>query len=220
VRAPGWTPDADYERIGEDADIDVVYIVLPNGMHAEYTIRGARAGKHVLCEKPMANTPEDCRRMIDACRAAGRKLMVAYRLRYEPYNRALIEAAQGREMGALKAVLADAGFPIGDPNQWRLKRELAGGGSLMDIGIYALNAARYMTGEEPAEINAMSHSTPGDPRFREVEENVLFQLRFPSGVLANSSSYGGLSTASASSASAAGSSSSRPSTTPACACGP
>jgi predicted dehydrogenase len=88
-------------------------------------------------------------------------------------------------------ILADAGFPIGDPNQWRLRKDLSGGGSLMDIGIYALNAARYISGEEPTEINALMYTTPGDPRFKEVEETVNFQLRFPSGVIANcTSSYG------------------------------
>jgi predicted dehydrogenase len=180
-----------YDRIRDNPDIDVVYIVLPNGMHAEYTIRAAQAGKHVLCEKPMANTPAECEQMIEACRAAGRKLMVAYRLRYEPYTQALIAAVREQEMGPLKVVLADAGFSIGDPNQWRLNRQMAGGGSLMDIGIYSLNAARYLTGEEPTDVHAMEYSTPGDPRFREVEETITFQLRFPSGVLANcTSSYG------------------------------
>jgi glucose-fructose oxidoreductase len=180
-----------YDSLRDNPDVDVVYVVLPNSMHAEYTIRAAKAGKHVLCEKPMANAPADCQQMIDACRAAGRKLMVAYRLRYEPYNQALIKVVRDQEFGPLKVVLADAGFPIGDPTQWRLKKDMAGGGSLMDIGIYALNASRYLTGEEPTEISAMEYTTPGDPRFREVEETITFQLRFPSGVLANcTSSYG------------------------------
>jgi predicted dehydrogenase len=180
-----------FDRLRDNPDVDVVYVVLPNSMHAEYTIRSAQAGKHVLCEKPMANTPDECRQMIEACRSAGRMLMIAYRLRYEPFNRALIKVVRDQEFGPLKAVLADAGFPIGDPNQWRLNRKMAGGGSLMDIGIYALNASRYLTGEEPVEINAMEYTTPGDPRFREVEETITFQLRFPSGVLANcTSSYG------------------------------
>jgi glucose-fructose oxidoreductase len=134
----------------------------------------------------MANTPEDCEAMIAAAKAAGRKLMIAYRLRYEPFNRALIEIARDdSQMGPTRIVEAGAGFPIGDPGQWRLRREMAGGGSLMDIGIYALNASRYLTGEEPVEVLARMHSTPGDPRFREVEENINFQLRFPSGILAN-----------------------------------
>ena len=181
-----------YDTIRDNPDIDVIYIVLPNSMHAEYTIRAARAGKHVLSEKPMANTPAECEQMIAAAREAGRKLMVAYRLRYEPFNNALIKVVRDQEFGPLRVVLADAGFPIGDPTQWRLKKAMAGGGSLMDIGIYALNATRYLTGEEPTAVNAMMHSTPGDPRFKEVEENITFQLRFPSGVLANcTSSYGG-----------------------------
>jgi predicted dehydrogenase len=161
-------------------------------MHAEYAIRALKAGKHVLCEKPMANTPREFEAMIAAAKEAGRKLMVAYRLRYEPYNRELIQIARdANEMGPLRLVHAEAGFSIGDPGQWRLRKAMAGGGSLMDIGIYSLNAARYLTGEEPAEVEAMVESAPGDPRFAEVEENVTFQLRFPSGVLANcSSSYG------------------------------
>jgi glucose-fructose oxidoreductase len=182
----------EYDKLADNPAIDVVYVVLPNSMHAEYTIRALKAGKHVLSEKPMANTPGDCEQMIAAAKAARRKLMVGYRLRYEPFNQALIKMARDEsEMGPTRVILAEAGFNIGDPKQWRLRRPMAGGGSLMDIGIYALNAARYLSGEEPVEVNAMMHSTPGDPRFVEVEENINFQLRFPSGVLANCvSSYG------------------------------
>lgn len=180
-----------YDTIRDNPEVDMIYIVLPNSMHAEYTVRGAQAGKHILCEKPMANTPKECEQMIEACRKANRKLMIAYRLRYEPHNMNMIKMVRDKELGNLKLVTAEAGFSIGNPNQWRLKREMAGGGSLMDIGVYALNAARYITGEEPVEVNAMEYTTPGDPRFKEVEETINFQLRFPSGVLANCvSSYG------------------------------
>lgn len=181
----------DYDSIKNNPDVDVMYIVLPNSMHAEYTIRGLQAGKHVLCEKPMATSPAECQHMIDAARKADRKLMIAYRCRYEPFNQEAIRVARSHELGPTQMILADAGFPIGDPTQWRCNKQMAGGGSMMDIGIYALNASRYLTGEEPTEVNAMIYSTPNDPRFKEVEEHVAFQLRFPSGILANcSSSYG------------------------------
>jgi predicted dehydrogenase len=180
-----------YDTIKDNPEVDIIYIVLPNGMHAEYTVRGLQAGKHVLSEKPMANTPADCQLMIDAARKANRKLMVAYRCRYEPFNQEAIRMARQQELGRTKVIVADHGFNIGDPTQWRLNKTLAGGGSLMDIGIYSLNAARYLTGEEPTEINAMLYTTPGDIRFKEVEEAINFQLRFPSGILANcTSSYG------------------------------
>jgi predicted dehydrogenase len=180
-----------YDSIRNNPEVDVIYIVLPNGMHAEYTVRGHQAGKHVLSEKPMANTPAQCQEMIEAARKASRKLMVAYRCRYEPFNQEMIRMAREQELGPVKVILADHGFNIGDPTQWRLKKDLAGGGSMMDIGIYSLQAARYVTGEEPVEVAAMSYTTPGDERFKEVEEATNFQLRFPSGVLANcSSSYG------------------------------
>src|SRR6266542_6967504 len=140
----------------------------------------------------MANTPGECQQMIDAARKADRKLMIAYRCRYEPYNREAIRIAQSGELGPTQMILADAGFKMGDPTVWRLNKQLAGGGSLMDVGIYALNATRYLSGEEPTEVNAMMYTTPNDPRFTEVEESITFQLRFPSGILANcSSSYGG-----------------------------
>lgn len=179
-----------YDSIKDNPDVDVIYIVLPNGMHAEYTIRGLQAGKHVLCEKPMANSSAECRQMIDAAKKADRKLMIAYRCHYEPYNKEAIRIARAHELGPTQMILADAGFAAGDPAQWRLHKALSGGGSMMDIGIYALNAARYLTGEEPTEVNAMSFTDRNDPRFKEVESNVIFQLRFPSGILANcSSSY-------------------------------
>jgi predicted dehydrogenase len=180
-----------YDSIKDNPEVDIIYIVLPNGMHAEYTVRGLQAGKHVLSEKPMANSPEECQQMIDAGKKSNRKLMVAYRCRYEPYNQEAIRLARSKELGQLKVITADMGFNIGDPTQWRLNKKLAGGGCMMDIGIYGLQAARYISGEEPIEINAMTYTTPGDPRFKEVEESINFQLRFPSGVLANcTSSYG------------------------------
>jgi len=181
-----------YDELKNNPRVDIIYIVLPNSMHAEYTIRGAQAGKHILSEKPMATSVKDCESMISACRQANRKLMVAYRCRYEPFNQNLIKLAQDKELiGPIRAVTSDHGFNIGDPKQWRLNKALAGGGSLMDIGIYALNAARYCTGEEPTEINAMEYTDRNDVRFREVEDMINFQLRFPSGALANcTSSYG------------------------------
>jgi predicted dehydrogenase len=181
-----------FDSIKDNPAIDVVYIVLPNSMHAEYTIRAAKAGKHVLCEKPMANSVEDCQAMIDACKAANRKLMIGYRLRYEPMTqKAIALARSAEEMGDVKQITAEAGFNIANPDQWRLNRKLAGGGPLMDMGIYGLNAIRYLSGQEPIEVSAVSYATPGDVRFKEVEETISFELRFASGLLASClTSYG------------------------------
>jgi len=179
-----------FDRIADNPDVDIVYIVLPNSMHAEYTIRAAKAGKHVFCEKPMAISSAECRQMIDACSAAKKKLAIAYRLRYEPYNQTAIKMVREQAVGPAKTIVADAGFYLGDPNAWRLNKELAGGGALMDIGIYALNATRYLTGEEPVEVNAQIHTNKQDPRFKSVEESCTWQTKFPSGILANcSTSY-------------------------------
>ncbi|HEU4539383.1 MAG TPA: Gfo/Idh/MocA family oxidoreductase, partial [Polyangiaceae bacterium] len=185
---------AGFDRLRDDPAVDVVYVVLPNSMHAEYTIRAARAGKHVMTEKPMATKVEDASAMIEACRAAGRRLMVAYRAQFEPHNRAAVAAVRAGELGAVKLIVADHGRRL-DPNDpadtWRTKRDLAGGGSLVDIGIYSLQAARYITGEEPTEVSATLSSPPNDPRFAEVEESVAFTLRFPGGAVATcTSSYG------------------------------
>jgi predicted dehydrogenase len=183
-----------YDSIRNNSEIDVIYIILPNGLHAEYTIRGLQAGKHLMCEKPMANTVEECQAMINAAKKQERKLMIAYRAQYEPFNLKAIELARSGKLGKLKLVTSDHGRNLDpkDPaDRWRMNKKLAGGGSLYDIGIYSLQAARYITGEEPTEINAIIYSTPGDARFREIEENVNFGLRFPSGALANcTSSYG------------------------------
>ncbi|CAM4025531.1 Gfo/Idh/MocA family oxidoreductase [Corallococcus sp. ZKHCc1 1396] len=174
-----------FDRLKDNPDVQVVYIVLPNSMHAEYTVRAAQAGKHVFCEKPMANTVAECQQMIDACKKADRKLGIAYRLQYEPHHRALIRMARDKELGTLKLFTADNGQNQGEPNQWRHKKALAGGGALPDVGIYCLNAARYLSGEEPIEVHGFSHSTPNDPRFKEVDEHFAFHLKFPSGFQAN-----------------------------------
>jgi predicted dehydrogenase len=179
-----------FDQIKSNPDIDVVYVVLPNSMHAEYTIRAAKAGKHVLCEKPMAISVKECDAMIAACKAAGRKLAIGYRLHFEPNNLEMVRLAREKTFGAVKVIEASAGFPIDDPLQWRLDKKLSGGGSLMDIGIYALQAARYISGEEPTSVSAQSSTT--DPvKFKPgVDESVLFTLNFPSGIVANcASSY-------------------------------
>jgi predicted dehydrogenase len=179
-----------YDQMRDDAAIDAVYIALPNHLHAEYTVRAAAAGKHVLCEKPMALNVTEAQQMIDACKRADRKLMIAYRIQYEPHNRFVQQAVRDRRFGRVTMIEGHNGQNVGDPKQWRLKKA-AGGGALADVGIYCLNTCRFLLGEEPTWVSAAVHSTPNDQRFTEVDENVVFQLGFASGVLGNfSCSFG------------------------------
>lgn len=173
-----------FDEIAKNKEIDIIYIVLPNGMHAEYTIRAANAGKHVLCEKPMSNTVQEAEEMIAACSSNGVKLAVGYRLHFEPHNKEIMRIGQESVFGKVKLVENSFGFRIGDPTQWRLNKELAGGGALMDVGIYALQAALYALGEIPVSVTAQEVKT--DPiKFKEVDETVYFQMKFPSGAIAN-----------------------------------
>ena len=172
-----------YDKLKDNPDVDVIYICLPVFMHAEYTVRGAAAGKHILCEKPMALSSAECETMIAACKKAGKKLMIGYRCHFEPYNLEAIRRARAGEIGKLRYFRSEHGFTAGGPSSWRLKKAMSGGGSLMDIGIYALQAARYMTGEEPIAVYAKETTDRSDPRFREVEDRIEFQLEFPSGVI-------------------------------------
>jgi len=177
-----------FDDIAKNDEIDVVYIILPNALHAEFTIRAAQAGKHVMCEKPMAVSAEECERMIAACEEANRKLMIAYRAQYEPYNLEAIRMIRDGDLGELRSLDNVAARPIDLENpadEWRVDQDLAGGGSLMDIGIYALNGARYLTGEEPVEVSATISNPEGDQRFHDVEDIVAWRMRFPSGVIAN-----------------------------------
>jgi predicted dehydrogenase len=191
VPAKGLYNYQNFESMRDNPEIETVYVVLPNALHAEYTIRAAGAGKHVLCEKPMATNQEDCEQMIAACQKADRKLMIAYRVQYEPYNRAVQSYVRHQKFGRVKFIEAVNTQNQGDPDQWRQKRALAGGGSLPDVGLYCLNTTRFLLGEEPTEISAMIYSIPNDPRFREVEETVVWRMLFPSGAVANcASSYG------------------------------
>ncbi len=181
----------EYDKIRDNPAIDAVYIGLPNSMHAEYTIRAAKAGKHVLCEKPMATTVADSRDMIAACDTAKRKLMIAYRCQLEPVNLRAIQLIRSGAIGQVQAIESANGFNI-QPGEWRLNKKLAGGGPLMDVGIYSLNACRYLTGEEPQVLSAYSSVIDHDGRFNEVEENVGWTMRFPSGIVAScNTTYGG-----------------------------
>ena len=138
----------DMDKFRDNKTIDAVYVALPNSMHAEYTIRSAKAGKHVLCEKPMSTTVREAEDMIAACRAANVKLMIAYRLHYEPLNLKAIKLIHDGALGRIGTINGAFGFDA-SPGAWRLNKKLAGGGSLFDVGIYVLNASRYLSGEEP-----------------------------------------------------------------------
>jgi predicted dehydrogenase len=144
----------------------------------------------VLCEKPMALNVGEAQQMIDACKRADRRLMIAYRIQYEPHNRFIQQAVRDRRFGRISLIEGHNGQNVGDPKQWRLKKA-AGGGALADVGIYCLNTCRFLLGEEPIWVTGAIHSTEGDARFTEVDENVVFQLGFPSGALGSfSCSFG------------------------------
>jgi predicted dehydrogenase len=174
-----------YQQIKNNPDIDAVYITTPNGLHHDMVLAIAKAGKHVICEKPMALNAKQGQAMVDACKAAGVKLLVGYRMHFEPHTLEVIRMRKAGDFGKILFFQGLCGFKIGDPKQWRLNKELAGGGSLMDIGIYAINGSRYMTGEDPIWVTAQETKT--DPvKFKEgVDETIQFQFGFPSGVTAS-----------------------------------
>ena len=174
-----------FDAIKDNKDVQAVYIVLPNAMHRAFVERAAAAGKHILCEKPMATNVDDARAMVDVCAKNKVKLMIAYRCQYEPYNREVIRQIRSGDLGDIRFIEAVNTQSEGEPDQWRLKKEIAGGGALPDIGLYCLNAARYLTGEEPDEVFAYMSSPKNDARFKDVEERMSFMLKFPSGVMAN-----------------------------------
>lgn len=185
---------ANYGSMRGDEEIDCVYIVLPVGLHAEYTVRALEAGKHVLCEKPMASTSAECERMIAAAKANGRQLGVAYRVHFEPTNREALRRIGAGELGALRHVQCDHGFnadPQYPPHKWRLEKTLAGGGSMYDIGVYGLNTSLMMLeGDPPVAVSAVYAYPRDDPRFSEVEGGIDWRLTTASGVnVVGSSSY-------------------------------
>lgn len=168
----------DYDDLVRSDRIDAVYIALPNHLHRDYTVRAARGGKHVLCEKPLAPTAADCREMIAACDEAGVRLMTAYRLHFEGANMKAAELAASGRIGRPRFFVSSFSMPV-KQGDIRLGPHEKGGGTLYDIGIYCINAARYLFRAEPTEVRATTATRSGDERFREVEEAASVVLRFP-----------------------------------------
>jgi len=165
-----------YEECLRRDDVDAVYIALPNTMHAEYTVRAAQAGTHVLCEKPMATSESDCRRMITACDDAGVRLMIAYRLHFEPANLEAVKLVTSGRLGDARFFSSDFSYQV-KPDNIRTQAQ-TGGGVLWDIGIYCINAARYLFRAEPVEVTGFA-ARDADQRFDPgVEPGMSCLLRF------------------------------------------
>jgi glucose-fructose oxidoreductase len=171
-----------FDEIADNPEIQIVYVVLPNSMHREFTIRAARAGKHVICEKPMAMDAAECREMIQACNENNVLLSIGYRLHYDPYNQEAMRFGQEEVFGPVNHISCGAAFRNSSTSHWKLERKM-GGGSLMDMGVYPLQAARYVTGEEPVRVTAQGYSMR--EAYQDIEEAVNFQLEFPGGAIAN-----------------------------------
>ena len=171
-----------YDELLQSGQIDAVCIALPNHLHCEYSVRAAEAGVHVLCEKPMAVTEDECQKMIAAAESSDVRLMIAYRLHFEEANLKAIEIVQSGELGEARFFQSNFAMQVKDENI-RVSRE-KGGGPLYDIGIYCINAARYLFRDEPSEVSCFTANS-GDERFAEIEEMASAILRFPKQRLAS-----------------------------------
>jgi predicted dehydrogenase len=170
-----------FDEIAHNPDIDIIYVVLPVFLHKEFTIRAAKAGKHVICEKPMALNASECKEMIDACKKANRLLSIGYRLHFEPHTIEVMRLGQKQIFGKVTKIDTGNGFTYrGNPNAWRLKKALAGGGGLMDMGIYSIQGTRYTLGQEPIAVKATQEKTRPN-FFKEVDETIFWELEFPGG---------------------------------------
>ncbi len=174
-----------FDQIKSNPDIDAVYVITPNALHHNEVIRIAKAGKNVICEKPMALNAKEGQEMIDACKQENVKLLVGYRMHFEAKTLDIIRMRNEGAFGKILFFQGLCGFKIGDPNQWRLNRELAGGGAMMDIGIYAVNGARYMVGQDPIWVTAQDTKTNPEQFKDGVDETIQFQFGFPGGAVAS-----------------------------------
>lgn len=172
-----------FDQIAEDDAIDIVYVVLPNSMHAEFSIRAARAGKHVICEKPMAMNVAECDAIIRACQEAEVKLGIGYRLQSEPYTNEIKRLVREKTFGDVRYVMAEAAYiSRGNPDQWRLNKALSGGGALMNMGVYSIQSCIYSCGINPVSVRAQEFSSrPG--YFKDTDETITAQFRFPDGIV-------------------------------------
>ncbi len=168
------------DQIANNDEIDVIYIVLPTGLHAEYAIKAANTGKHVWCEKPMARTAEECQNIINACNKNRVKLSIGYRMQHEKNTQTIIKWAETTPYGELKNMISEAGYNGGTINPWKLKKEMVGG-AIYDMGVYTINAARYATGMEPVAVTANQSNNRPDI-FTEVDETTTYKMEFPEGI--------------------------------------
>jgi glucose-fructose oxidoreductase len=180
-----------FDRIADNPDIDVVYIVLPPFLHKEFTVRAANAGKHVWCEKPMALTAAECETMIKACADNKVKLAIGYRMQHEPNTQEIIGYGKNKTFGKIKLISVADGYFDPRSDHWKQDRS-KGGGAMYDMGVYCLNAARYVTGEEPVAVLAQEKTTRPEI-YTKADETTIFQLEFPSGALANCATSLGMS---------------------------
>ncbi len=172
---------ANFDSITKNTDIDIVYIVLPNHLHKEYTIRGFQAGKHMICEKPMATTAADAAAMLIASKKANKHFSIGYRLHYDPFNLELVKLVKEKAYGEIISI--DTEFSITPrKGEWRLNKAIAGGGPLMDVGIYCLQAICYTTGMEPQAITARTFPVLDREKFIDIEETLEFEMEMPGGI--------------------------------------
>lgn len=179
-----------FDEIKYNPDIHIVYVVLPNAMHAEFAAKAAMAGKHVIVEKPMAVSIDQCHGILEACKKYKVKLSIGYRLHFDPYNQEMMRLGQNQMMGKVTRIIAHNSMEIGEPGQWRLDAALSGGGPLMNNGIYCVQAAQFITGELPVSVEAAFMPKTNTKKFHEVEEGIRWTMEFPGGAIAEcESSY-------------------------------
>jgi glucose-fructose oxidoreductase len=170
-----------FDRIADNRDIDIVYVVTPPAIHPEFVIRAAKAGKHVISEKPMATSVADCDRMIAACKAAKAKLGIGYRLHYDLYHKEMMRLAREQDFGPFMEMTGDRGFIFGE-RAWRIDKKLAGGGPMMDLGIYIVHGAcMAANGIAPTVVTAHEEPKTKPELFNEVEEAIRWTMEFPNG---------------------------------------
>ena len=171
-----------FDLIASNPEIDIVYVVTPPATHREFVVRAAAAGKHVICEKPMATSVADCDAMIAACHEAKVKFSIGYRLHFDPYHQELMRLQKASDFGPFLKMKSDFGFVFGQ-HAWRVEQKLAGGGPLMDLGIYIIQGACMAAGAAPMSVTAQEQPKLRPEFFNEVEETIAFKLEFANGAI-------------------------------------